>query len=43
MSQLVQNAASFGLFLTLGAYLLGVALNKRFKLCDHLASWRYDG
>ena len=31
MSQLIQNCASFGLFLTLGAYLLGVALNKRFK------------
>lgn len=31
MSQLIQNCASFGLFLTLGAYLVGVALNKRFK------------
>ena len=31
MSQLIQNCANFGLFLTLGAYLVGAALNKRFK------------
>lgn len=31
MSQLIQNAASFGLFLTLGTYLIGTALNKRFR------------
>ena len=31
MSDLIRNCASFGLFITLGAYLLGLALNKRFK------------
>ena len=31
MSELIQSCANFGLFLTLGAYLLGAAVNKRFK------------
>ena len=31
MSQMIQNCASFGVFLCLGAYFLGVQLNKRFK------------
>jgi len=31
MSQLIQSCACFGLFLTLGAYLLGLAINNRFK------------
>ena len=31
MTELIQNCTTFGLFLTLGAYLLGLAVNKRFK------------
>ena len=31
MSQIIQSCASFGVFLCLGAYFLGVQLNKRFK------------
>ena len=31
MSQVIQSCASFGVFLCLGAYFLGVQLNKRFK------------
>ena len=31
MTELIQNCTTFGLFLTLGAYLLGLAINKRFK------------
>ena len=31
MSELIQSCACFGLFLTLGAYLLGLAINNRFK------------
>ena len=31
MTELIQNCTTFGLFLTLGAYLLGLAMNKRFK------------
>ena len=31
MSQTIQSCASFGVFLCLGAYFLGVQLNKRFK------------
>ena len=31
MSDIIQSCASFGVFLCLGAYFLGVQLNKRFK------------
>ena len=31
MNELVQNCASFGVFLSLGTYLLGMAINRRFK------------
>ena len=31
MTELIQNCTTFGLFLSLGAYLLGLAVNKRFK------------
>ena len=31
MTERIQNCTTFGLFLTLGAYLLGLAINKRFK------------
>ena len=31
MTELIQNCTTIGLFLTLGAYLLGLAVNKRFK------------
>ena len=31
MTEFIQNCANFGLFLTLGAYLLSVALSKRFS------------